>query len=159
MSDEKRRCLAIIRVRGSVGVDKEREYVFKLMRLTRKNHLVLIENTSTNLGSLQKLKDYATWGEVTPDTVYILLEKRGMVQGGKRLTEDHIKELGYSSIKDFSQAIYELKVKVADIPKVKPIFRLHPPSKGFRNSVRHPYPKGELGYRGEAINQLIARMV
>ena len=160
MSGEKRQCLAVIRIRGSVGLDKEREYTFKLMRLTRKNHAVLIENTPSNLGSIQKIKDYATWGEVTPDTISLLLEKRGMLEGGDKLTENYVKEaLGYSSLNELSQAIRESKVKITGLPKVKPIFRLHPPRKGFRGSVRKPYPEGHLGYRGEAINQLIAKMV
>jgi large subunit ribosomal protein L30 len=42
---------------------------------------------------------------------------------------------------------------------VKPFFRLHPPKKGYRRSVKRPYNnKGELGYRGEAINELARRM-
>ena len=159
MSNEKKRCLAVIRVRGSVGLNKEREYVLKLMRLTRKNHAILLENTPSNIGSIQKIKDYTTWGEVTLDTISLLLNKRGMIEGREKLTETYAKELGQTSISELSQAIYESKVKMTELNKVKPIFRLHPPQKGFRGSVRKPYPEGELGYRGEAINQLIARMV
>ena len=160
MSDTKGKCLAIVRVRGSVGMDRELEYAFRLMRLSRKNHLALLEDTLSNHGAVLKIKDYATWGEATPDTVSLLLEKRGALEGGKRLTEDYVKEeLGYSSIKKLSEAICSSNVHVSDLPKVKPIFRLHPPRKGFRGSVKKPYPEGELGYRGEAINQLIMRMV
>jgi large subunit ribosomal protein L30 len=41
---------------------------------------------------------------------------------------------------------------------MKPLFRLHPPRKGYkgiRNSVKEG---GSLGYRGEAINDLAKRM-
>jgi len=150
----------VIRVRGSVGLDKEREYIFKLAHLTRKNHAVLVEGTPSNLGSIRRIKDYATWGEVTVDTIALLLEKRGMLEGGKKLTEDYVREvLGYSSVKELSEAIYDLKVKIKELPKVKPIFRLHPPRKGFHGSTRKPYPEGELGYRGESMNKLIAKMI
>lgn len=160
MSDTKGKCLAVIRVRGSVGVDKELEYAFKLMRLTRKNHLVLIDDSPSNHGSILKVKDYATWGEATPETVSLLLEKRGALEGGKKLTEGYVKdELGYPSLKELSEAICSSNVGVSDLPNVKQVFRLHPPRKGFRGSTRKPYPEGELGYRGEAINQLIERMV
>jgi large subunit ribosomal protein L30 len=160
MSVENRRCLAVIRVSGSVGIDKEREYVFKLAHLTRKNHAILIEDTPSNLGSIRKIKDYATWGEVSADTILLLLKKRGMLEGYKKLTENYVKEvLGYPSIQELSKAIYDLKIRVKELPKVKPIFRLHPPTKGFHGSTKKPYPEGELGYRGEAINQLIAKMV
>ena len=155
-----KKCLAAIRIRGSVGIDKEREYAFKLMHLTRKNHAILIENTSSNLGSIYKIKDYITWGEVTPETISLLLEKRGMLEGGKKLTETYVKEnLGYSSINELSQAINDSKTKMTALHKLKPVFRLHPPRKGFRGSVRKPYPVGVLGYRGEAINQLITKMI
>lgn len=36
--------------------------------------------------------------------------------------------------------------------------RLKPPAKGFR-AIKKPYPKGDLGYRGKEINELIKRMV
>ena len=160
MSDEKRRCLAVLRVRGSVGLDKERRYVFKLMCLTRKNHAVLLEDSPSNVGSIKKVKDYATWGDVDVNTISLLLEKRGMLKGRKKLSEDYVKkELGYSSINELAKAIYDLKVQVNELFNFKTVFRLHPPKKGFHGSTKKPYPKGELGYRGKTINELITRMV
>ena len=157
---EKRRCLAVLRLRGPVGLDKEREYVFKLMRLSRKHHAVLLEDSPSNLGSIKKVKDYATWGDVDINTISLLLGKRGKLEGGKKLSEDYVKEeLGYSSINELAEAIYGLNVQVNELSKLKPVFRLHPPKKGFHGSTKKPYPKGELGYRGKAINELIARMV
>ncbi len=38
-------------------------------------------------------------------------------------------------------------------------YRLHPPRGGFKKTIKRPRPKGELGYRGEEINKLIARML
>lgn len=35
---------------------------------------------------------------------------------------------------------------------------LKSPVKGFR-SIKNPYPKGDLGYRGKEINELIKRMM
>lgn len=157
--DNKNKCVAVIRIRGSVGVDKEREYVFKLMRLTRKNHAILLSNSPSNIGSVLKIKDYVTWGEVTSDTISLLLKKRGLLEGGKKLTEEYVKEtLGYESINALSKAIYDSAIKILELPKVKPLFRLHPPRKGFDDSTKNAYPQGELGYRGEAINQLIDKM-
>lgn len=158
MSD-KNRCLAIIRIRGSVGVDKEREYVFKLMHLTRKNHAILLADSPSNHGSILKIKDYVTWGEVSQDSISLLLKKRGLLEGGRKLTDDYVKEnLGYDSITKLSEVIYDSVIRIVDLPKVKPLFRLHPPRKGFDGSTKKPYPEGELGYRGEAIEQLIAKM-
>lgn len=38
------------------------------------------------------------------------------------------------------------------------VLRLHPPSKGYRSVKKH-FPKGDLGYRGDKINELLGRMV
>lgn len=156
----KGKCLAVVRIRGRIGIDKEREYVFKLMHLTRKNHMVLVGNTPTNLGSIRKIKDYATWGEVSLETISLLLRRKGRLSGNEKLNEDYVIEsLGYSSIEALARAIYDSKLKIINLPRVKPVFRLHPPRKGFRGSIKKPYPEGELGYRSEYINQLIAKMV
>jgi len=50
------------------------------------------------------------------------------------------------------------KVKLEDLEKIKPIFRLNPPIHGYK-STRLPYPKGSLGNRGEKINELLERMI
>ena len=160
MVDEKGSCLALLRIRGNVGIRKEYEYVFRLLHLTRKNHVTLLEETKSNLGMLRKIKDYSTWGEVTPETLFLLLEKKGRLKGNKKITNDYVKtELGFSSIAELAQAIYISEINFWKLYNVKPLFRLHPPRKGFRKSVRNPYPKGELGYRGEEINKLLLRMI
>ena len=56
MNGKKNRCIAVIRLRGTVGIDKEREYVFKLMHLTRKNHAILIiEDNASTFKSIYKI--------------------------------------------------------------------------------------------------------
>jgi large subunit ribosomal protein L30 len=160
MTEKKGRCLALIRLRGNVGIRKEFEYVFKLLHLTRKNHVTLLEETESSLGMIRKIKDYSTWGEVTLETLSLLLKKRGRLQGNKKLTNDYVKnELGFSSIAELAQAIYTSDINFWKLSNIKPIFRLHPPRKGFRKSIRKPYPNGELGYRGEEINKLIFKMM
>lgn len=46
--------------------------------------------------------------------------------------------------------------KEKDLPVV---FRIEPPSKGWRNKKEHYKNGGSLGYRGEDINELIRRMM
>ncbi len=40
----------------------------------------------------------------------------------------------------------------------KKVHHMKPPKKGYKSLKRH-YPKGDLGYRGAAINDLIKRMM
>jgi len=157
---EEDKCLAVLRLRGNVNIAKELEQVFNLLHLNRKNHLTLMKGSPSNVGMIRKIKDYATWGEVSQETISNLIEKRGLLKGNQRLTDEKVKEkLGHNSIERLANAIYELKTDLWTVPDLKPVFRLRPPKGGFHGSIKKPYPKGELGYRGEKINDLLAKMI
>jgi large subunit ribosomal protein L30 len=130
-----------------------------MLRLTRVNHCVFIDDRPTFKGMLQKAKDYITWGEVTPEEVALILRNRGELVGGKRLTDAYVKEhTKFKSIDDFAKAFVEFKAELSDIPQLKPVFRLHPPRKGYRGIKRSFVEGGALGYRGEAMRELLRRM-
>lgn len=73
--DKKR--IAVVRVRGKVGVRRSISDTLKLLNLTRVNHCVVISNTPQFMGMINKAKDYVTWGEISPGVMKKLLEKRG----------------------------------------------------------------------------------
>ena len=159
MNSDSSACLAVVRLRGSVGMNRELRHVFRLIHLNRKNHATLVENTPERMGMILKVKDYITWGEVTPDTISMLLRRRGMLAGRQRLTEQHVRErFGYESMEALAAALHASTEHLWKLEDVKPLFRLHPPRKGLRGSIRRPYPEGPLGYRGSAINDLLQRM-
>ena len=139
---------AVIRIRGSVNVARSIEDTLKMLRLTRVNHCVLIPDTPDYRGMLQKVKSYVTWGEITPQTLEGLVAKRGRLAQDERVKDKDAKEVAKKIIKSNS-------VKDVDI---KPVFRLSPPSKGYR-SIRTDFPKGDLGNRKEKINELLKRMI
>jgi len=159
-SEEKGAALLILRIRGSVAISRELEYVFKLLHINRKNHATIIQRSPSYLGMIQRIKDYATWGEASADTISLLLRERGFIKGNKKLTDDYVKaKLGYGSIDELSEAISSSKAEFLKLPDVKPVLRLHPPKGGFHGSTKKPYPEGELGYRGADINKLVKEMV
>ncbi len=155
--------LAIIRLRGRVDVDPDIDKTLKLLRLHKKFHMTLYPSKLEGLeGMLRKAQHWITWGEIDLDTLIEVLRIRGEIPGGKKLTNEYVKErLGYSSIEELAKAIYEEKIylhKLSDY--IKPVFRLHPPRGGFSGSIKKPFNEnGELGYRGKAINDLIRRML
>ncbi|EDY36535.1 ribosomal protein L30P [Aciduliprofundum boonei T469] len=152
--------LAVIRVRGRTGVRREISDTLKMLNLTRINHCVLIPETPSYKGMLQKVKDYVTWGEINKDTLERLIRTRGRLYGDEPITDKYVKEkMGFENISALADAIVEGKVLYKDIPNVKPIFRLHPPLKGWEKTKRHFTEGGALGYRGEKINELILRML
>ncbi|MCC7562009.1 MAG: 50S ribosomal protein L30 [Methanobrevibacter arboriphilus] len=148
----------VVRVRGTTGVKKDIADTLKMLRLTRINHGVLIEDTPSFDGMLQKSKDYITWGEIDSETLAEVISKRGKLVGGEKITDELLAEkTQYSSIEDLSKALINGDVKEEDI-EIKPVFRLHPPRKGYegiRSSIKEG---GSLGYRGESIKDLVKKM-
>lgn len=157
--EERRRCLAVVRVRGVSDVFREINETLKMLHLNRSCHATLIDNRPAYLGMLRKAQNQVTWGEVSKETIRLLLKKRGMLIGNKRLTDQYAQEMGYESLDALAEAIYKLVVEFNRLPNIKPLFRLHPPKHGYKAKVKRSYSAGGVtGYRGEAINGLIKRM-
>jgi large subunit ribosomal protein L30 len=153
--------LAVVKLRGYVSVNPDINYTLKLLRLHRVNHCVTVDENAYYKGMITKVKDYVAWGEISEDMLELLLRKRGRLVGGKRLTDDYLREsTPYSSIKELAHALFTGPVTMKDLDnyQIKPVFRLHPPRKGLRSTKRSVKEGGELGYHGEGINALLYKM-
>ena len=155
------RRIAVVRIRGSIGVRKEIKDTMHMLRLYNKNHCVIIDNSPKKVGMLRKAKDYVTWGEINEKTFKELLLKRGKTMGKKNLTENYLKEKTKLSMDEFVKEFFDFKKNLKDVPGLKLFFRLKPPLKGFeRKGIKVPFSMGGvLGYRKEKINDLILRML
>jgi large subunit ribosomal protein L30 len=163
------KAIIAVRIRGQVNVDINRETTLRRLRLTRVNHAVLVDDRPEYLGMLRSVKDHTTWGEIDVDTLEKLLSKRGRVVDPDRKPKTKnpsfddkyvAKFTKYNGMKALSEALVKTEVSILDVPKLKPIFRLTPPSGGFKYSVKRPYKsRGSLGYRAEEINTLILAMI
>ena len=150
---------AVIRIRGTPGLPKKVRDTFQMLRLKAPNHCVIVPETESYKGMLRVVKDACTWGEIEKDTLMELLRRRLRLKGNKRLDEKTLKEItGFNGYEELAKALLQGKVRLKDFEELSPIFRLSPPSKGYK-SVKEPYPKGDLGYRGKAINELLKRMI
>lgn len=152
-----------VRIRGAPGMNRKILDTMKMLRIHKINHGVLIWGKPSYMGMLNKCKDYIAYGEIDGKTLTRLLRVRGKVEGNKPLTDEHIKNLTeYRTIKEFANALLKGKVfyREKDIYKIKPVFRLHPPRKGHRGSIKKHYGEGgTLGNVGEFINVLIHKMI
>jgi large subunit ribosomal protein L30 len=149
-----------IRIRGGVNASMRVEDTLKMLRLDKNMASTLLDDRPSYMGMLQHAKDYLTWGEPTIETIQLLLNKRGKQAGNNPINEDTLQELGFESLNALAKALHSTEVEFHKLKGIKPFFRLHPPKKGFKRSVKRPYKsKGELGDRGEKINQLAKRMV
>ena len=140
--DEKRKCLAAVRIRGMSDISSEIKDTLSMLRLTRNCHATLLDNRPAYDGMLRKSKDCLTWGEVSQETVALLLKKRGKLVGDKKLTDEYAKELGYKSLDDLAEAIFKVEIECSSLPEMKPIFRLRPPKKGFKGKIKRNYAAG-----------------
>jgi len=152
----------VIRVRSDRGVKPKIRDTMSMLNLTKVNHAVLIPDTPAYAGMLRKVKDYVTWGEVDADTVSNLISERGRMIGDKSITNKVVNSGSeYSTIKALSKAIASGDARTSDIEGMKPVFRLHPPrgTKGWGGIKRSFVAGGALGFRGEAITDLVGRMI
>jgi large subunit ribosomal protein L30 len=121
--------IAVIRIKGQVGLNKDINETFERLRLRRKYVCVVFEKPSeVELGMINKVKNFVAFGEITKETYEELKKKRG--------------------IKDPNNK-----------GQLKPFFRLHPPRKGIEAKKHFGVNKGVLGNNGEKINELILRML
>jgi len=131
-----------------------------MLHLTRNNYAVLIDDRPPFLGMLKTAQNFITWGEASKEIVHMLITKKGRLVGNKKLTDEYVQIAGFKSLAELVEAIFNCGVEYRKLPNVQPVFKLHPPSKGFKGKIKKSYGMGgELGYRGEKINELIKRMV
>ncbi len=151
--------LAIVRIRGYAGAPWYINDTLKMLRLPRKFNSMIYPMNDSVVGMLRKAEPYITWGELNFDGALSLVSR---LKTRRPLAEiPALKELGIKTPEELAKAIVEEKVYLHELGNdvILPI-RLHPPSGGFKGKINRPYKmKGEFGYRGNEINELIRRMV
>ncbi|KXB05844.1 hypothetical protein AKJ51_04680 [candidate division MSBL1 archaeon SCGC-AAA382A20] len=152
--------LAIVRLRGRVGVRGEVKDTLRMLNLTRPNYCTLVDDNPSFRGMLEKVKEMATWGPIKPEVLEELLVKKGEFSDGRSFSSEEIKKLTpYDTVSDLAGSIVKGDYDLDDINDLRKIFRLHPPKKGYESLRRGFEHGGALGDRGEEVNNLILRML
>lgn len=139
--------IAVIRIRGLVDVSKDVEETLNRLRLRKKFSCIVVKEKPEIIGMIEKVKDYVTYGEINEETFKELLKKRGrLIDKTKKIEIENVIEKFLKEDKKLEEL------------NIKPFFRLHPPRGGLKSIKKH-FPKGDLGYRGDKINDLIKRML
>lgn len=132
----------------------------QLLHLTRNNYASLVDDRPSFLGMLKTARDYITFGEPARETITLMIKEKGRIVGDKKLTDEYAQKAGFNSIEDLGEAVHSCRAEYWKLPSIQPVFRLHPPSKGFKGKIKKGFGSGgELGYRGEKINDLLKRML
>lgn len=142
--------IAVIRVRGRRNVKPKIRKTLELLKLHKTNHAVVYKATPSIIGMLKVVKDYVTFGEISKEDLKNLILKRGE-RGRKKAKEIYSPE----AVEEFVEKFFNDSVKISDF--VDPVFRLHPPRKGWKDIKAH-YPRGALGYR-DNMSLLLKRMM
>lgn len=157
---EKLKCLAVVRVRGLSEASPDIRKTLEILHLNRNCHITLIDNRPSFIGMLKKVRNFVAWGEITKETILLLLKGRGRLTGNKKLNDEYAQKVGYKTLEELAEAIYRMETEFQHLPDIKPIFRAHPPKKGYKKKIKKSYTAGGVtGYRGEAINKLIENMI
>lgn len=139
--------LAIIRIKGMVGLRKPIKETLERLRLRRKYVCVLLGQKKEDLGMLMKIRNFVAFGEINKETLVKLVEKRGkLIDKTKKIDAKKIVEE------------IEKGKSLVDL-NLKPFFRLHPPRGGIESKNHFGVGKGVLGDNKEHINKLIERML
>ena len=137
--------ILVIRISGAVDLSSRVEETLFRMRLRRKYSAVLVKPSVENLKLLRKMRDFVAFGEITPENLIKLIEKRAKPISSK----DKI---------DALKIVKELEKKKLSDLGVKPFFRLHPPRGGIESKKHFGVGKGVLGDNKSEINKLLERM-
>lgn len=137
--------ILVIRISGLVEVDRRINEALDRIRLRRKYSAILLRETAENMKLLQKIRNFVAYGDVTDETLLLLIQKRAMSVGGKKI--------------DAKSVVEQLKKKDLDELDIKPFFRLHPPRGGIVTKFHFGVKQGVLGDNKGKINDLVRRML
>lgn|SRR3989338_3864971 len=151
--------LAVVRIGGTVDLRRGVRDTLMMLKLDAPMNCVLVPAAPEYKGMLEKVKNHVTYGEVDKQTLVEVLRKRLRTPGNERVAEASLKSItDHSSHEELADALLSGKVRLSQFKKLHPVLRLTPPSKGFK-STKSQYPEGDLGYRGNTINELLDRMI
>jgi large subunit ribosomal protein L30 len=152
--------IVVVKVRGEISGQREAKETNAMLGLSHTNHAVIIDNRPAYMGMLQRAQSYLTWGEASKETVTMMLKERGRLLGNKKLTDEYAQKVGYKTVDELADAIFNCKVEYNKLEGITKTFRLRPPKKGYKGKTKKSFRAGgEAGYRCEAIDKLVQRMV
>ncbi len=68
--------LAVIRIRGPVHVKGDIEDTMQMLNLKKKFNCMIVEDTPSNKGMINKIRSFTTWGEINDETLKLLEAKK-----------------------------------------------------------------------------------
>src|SRR5712664_2301066 len=140
-----------VRLRGTASDNPDVQRTMESLKLERTFQARLLDNTPSNRGMLRSAKVLVAWGEVSPDLLGRVFEKRGERDGADGLDDGFLRLLVKSSFDDMVKSVVAGDVSLQELlwGGLLVSFRFHPPRVVFKRSLlRAASDGGELGFRG-----------
>lgn len=157
----------VIRVLGTYGVAPKVRKILQLLRLLQINNGVFLRVNKATVNMLVRVAPYVTWGAPSVKTVSDLIYARGFARvHGQRIpiTNNALvnKQLGAFNIKCVEDVIHEIATCGKQFKRVNTwlnVFKLNTPTGGWVAKKINYVEGGDAGFRGDAINALLAKML
>src|SRR2546430_6518734 len=144
-----------VRLRGTASDNPDVQRTMESLKLEHTFQARLLDNTPSNLGMLRSAKVLVAWGEVTPDLLGRVLEKRGERDGADGLDDGFLRLLGRSSFEELAKAVVAGEASLHELLRagLKGAVRFHPPPGGGKRGLRRGGTDGGgAGCRGAGVN-------
>ncbi|MEM3138483.1 MAG: uL30 family ribosomal protein, partial [Thermofilaceae archaeon] len=97
--------LAVILIRSPTDRRPEERKTLELLKLNKKFNCVIVPDTLSIRGMLKVLENVVTYGEIDKNILVALIEKRGRLDGNKKIQSDYLKKLGYDNFEKLAEAL------------------------------------------------------
>ncbi len=151
--------LLVLNLHGKINSSAPVRKALKELRAERKFTASVVTDDAPTIGMLKLCKDYVAWTQLNSDLLVTLLKKRGMVSTTARLDSAALSAIGYKKHEDLADAMIKGELRLSAVKGVLPFFRLAPPKRGFKLSLRKQFTeKGTLG-SNPTLEEIVRRMV
>src|SRR5256712_9998196 len=127
-----------VRLRGTASDNPDVQRTMESLKLERTFQARLLENTPSNLGMLRSAKVLVAWGEINPDILGRVLEKRGERDGADGLDDGFLRLFGKSSFSDLAKAVVAGETSLHQLLRggLEGPLRVPSPPRRFQKSLR-----------------------
>lgn len=165
--DPQPKVAVVVRIRGIIGIAPKARKILQLLRLRQIHNAVFVKLNKATINMLRLVEPYIMYGPPTLKTIKELVYKRGFGKVNKQripIADNNTVEevLGKHDIICVEDLIHEITTVGPHFKEAANFlwpFKLSSPTGGYKKKLLHFNEGGDAGNRGEAINQIIRKMI
>jgi large subunit ribosomal protein L30 len=151
--------LLVVNMRGMINTRRPVRQTLEQLRLIKRFNATIVPDNQIYRGMLHSAKEHLAWCELDARTAESLLSKRAETSTGNKITEDKLKDTGFSSFADLASALASGKASLDSDLGFRQFFRLSPPKGGFKRSIRRQYGEGGILGPNKELSAIVEKMV